>query len=303
MYIAGSGRSGSTLLSQLLTQNQDVFNLGQLRDLWKAHNDHLECSCGETVDNCTIWKYVCREAVDGKFKTEFLHSETRRFIRTVKNLSIEEFNNDLEILRTEFKDLCAAMRRGLNCCREITGASVFVDVSKSPEMVLLYILIGDVEVHLVNLVRDCRAVACSWERKDGNRNRIPAFSADWKQRMLVLRKWRKYKLVHHHLDLRYEDFSRKPMPYIYRLLESLSVQSVNYNFENNLHVEISWARQHLFPPINEEILSNRQNRVKILESSHWKELHNLPTHFMALRHSFPQGLLYALGIDGGEYLK
>ena len=34
--ICGSGRSGSTLLSLLLSQDRSVFNLGQLRHLWRA---------------------------------------------------------------------------------------------------------------------------------------------------------------------------------------------------------------------------------------------------------------------------
>ena len=34
--ISGSGRSGSTLLSLLLSQDNSVFNLGQMRHLWQV---------------------------------------------------------------------------------------------------------------------------------------------------------------------------------------------------------------------------------------------------------------------------
>ena len=58
VLISGSGRTGSTLLSLLLSQHKDVFNLGQLRDLPEAWGQDAPCTCGHTLTTCPVWSEV-----------------------------------------------------------------------------------------------------------------------------------------------------------------------------------------------------------------------------------------------------
>ena len=60
--ISGSGRTGSTLLSVLLSQDKSIFNLGQLRDLWTAWAANARCSCGHRLGDCPVYSVVIREA-------------------------------------------------------------------------------------------------------------------------------------------------------------------------------------------------------------------------------------------------
>ena len=60
--VAGSGHSGSTLLSLLLSQHGRVFNLGQFRDLWLAWDWNPFCSCGRRLRSCPVYGRVAPRA-------------------------------------------------------------------------------------------------------------------------------------------------------------------------------------------------------------------------------------------------
>jgi hypothetical protein len=59
LYIAGYGRSGSTLLGRLLAQNADVLNLGEVvytaSQIGKAG---IICGCGRPMTECPVWTGV-----------------------------------------------------------------------------------------------------------------------------------------------------------------------------------------------------------------------------------------------------
>ena len=59
IYIAGAGHSGSTLLDLLLGSVPGVLSMGEVNTIWSraaARRDH--CSCGELLDDCTLWGAV-----------------------------------------------------------------------------------------------------------------------------------------------------------------------------------------------------------------------------------------------------
>lgn len=91
LCISGSGRTGSTLLSILLSQNADCFNLGQSRDLWKAYRKNDQCSCEQTVKNCSVWKEVIGNLVKDNpdFKVKDVQNDMRQFIDRISTLSVE----------------------------------------------------------------------------------------------------------------------------------------------------------------------------------------------------------------------
>jgi hypothetical protein len=59
LYIAGYGRSGSTLLGRLLAQNEDVLNLGEV--IFSASHigsDSAICGCGRPMTECPVWSRI-----------------------------------------------------------------------------------------------------------------------------------------------------------------------------------------------------------------------------------------------------
>src|SRR5215472_10332799 len=66
IYIAGSGRSGSTLLERALGELPGVVNVGELMDLFRRTVAHGErCGCGQSFADCPFWAGVGKRAFDG----------------------------------------------------------------------------------------------------------------------------------------------------------------------------------------------------------------------------------------------
>ena len=66
LFIAGWGRSGSTLLDRMLGQVPGVFSAGELRDIWErgVREDRL-CGCGQPFRECAVWRKVGEVAFGG----------------------------------------------------------------------------------------------------------------------------------------------------------------------------------------------------------------------------------------------
>src|SRR5216683_3159286 len=64
LYIAGTGRSGSTLLANTLGQVKGVFNAGEIRYLWqRGMLENRLCGCSRHFMDCPFWQEVVREAL------------------------------------------------------------------------------------------------------------------------------------------------------------------------------------------------------------------------------------------------
>ena len=66
ILIAGSGRSGSTVLDNILGQTEGFFSGGELGNLW----DFVEpaervCACGARLRECETWNGILRRLFGG----------------------------------------------------------------------------------------------------------------------------------------------------------------------------------------------------------------------------------------------
>src|SRR5260370_24563179 len=66
IYIAGSGRSGSTLLERTLGEISGFVNVGELIDLFRRTVFQGErCGCGQNFCDCSFWAGVGKRAFIG----------------------------------------------------------------------------------------------------------------------------------------------------------------------------------------------------------------------------------------------
>jgi len=63
IYIAGSTRSGSTLLGSILGQVEGVFFAGEVYRIWHPRDRTAGlCSCGKKEEECEVWSAIFKDA-------------------------------------------------------------------------------------------------------------------------------------------------------------------------------------------------------------------------------------------------
>lgn len=68
LYIAGYGRSGSTLLDILLGNSDGIVSTGELNIIFQEIQHGYKCSCGESFTDCSEWGRILKEVDNQKIE-------------------------------------------------------------------------------------------------------------------------------------------------------------------------------------------------------------------------------------------
>ncbi|GAA4579081.1 sulfotransferase [Micromonospora coerulea] len=229
LFVGGLGRSGSTLLELLLAQSPDVCAVGEVVHLWeRALGADERCGCGERFTACPFWQQVGERAFGGwsavdrddVLALKDRVDRTRHIPRLAKG-SLD--GAELADVR-RYADLYTRIYRAATA---VTGASVVVDSSKHASLAFALRWAEGLDLRVLHLVRDSRAVAYSWGKQvrrpevvDGE-DFMPTFSP-----FEVSKLWTAQNAAFHLLAsraavlrLRYEDFTADPAGTVRRLRE------------------------------------------------------------------------------------
>jgi hypothetical protein len=216
LFIVGKGRSGTTLLGNLLGQAEGFASVGELWRLWQDDPATTVCGCGDVLTECRLWS----EVVDRLGITAELRGEMRKHQRRVmtwpavpamlwRGLRGPRFRNSLAAY-------AATMEAVYRTVAEVMEVEVVVDSSKWPLDPGLVAATEGVEGHGVHLVRDPRAVAHSWRRRKRypEGREMPRFSPlysalSWSARNMLAERSR-HRVGSRWLRLRYEDLVEDP---------------------------------------------------------------------------------------------
>jgi len=166
IFLAGLGRSGTTLLERALAQLSGVHGLGEVVHLWRRGIAADEpCGCGAPFSACSFWVEVGRRGFGGWDKVDLGRVDSARAradrLRRIPELALGRGRRDV---RAAAAELARHHRRVYAAAAGLTGATAIVDSSKHPS--LAYCLAGEpsLDVRVVHVVRDSRGVAYSWTK-------------------------------------------------------------------------------------------------------------------------------------------
>jgi hypothetical protein len=167
LYIAGAGRSGSTLLGNILGQVEGFFTAGELISIWERGliQDRF-CGCGVSFHDCEVWTGIFRELARSgvEIGAQEMSHFRRRFIRTrYAPLLLSVATKQLLMRRLE--GYMSNLSHLYKAIHNHTNDTVIVDSSKSALYGYLLRSIEAVDMYVVHLVRDPRGVAYSWQRR------------------------------------------------------------------------------------------------------------------------------------------
>lgn len=234
LFIAGSGRSGSTILSTVLGQLEGFVSIGELTHLWVGILENRPCGCAESFSRCPLWSRVLEPDLLDHRNVDRMLSAKQRLIkqRILGRLDVWRgnrgaFDDAAEGYATVLGDVYRRVRR-------ITACDVIVDSSHQPAHGYAVRRIPDVESFVLHIVRDSRAVAFSKTRLK------PRMPEGWSQDEYMerfgtatsARDWMAVNLKTEYfwgarpgrarfLRMRYEDFAREPRATVAGILRFL----------------------------------------------------------------------------------
>lgn len=249
LFIAGAGRSGTTFLSLVLSQHGDTQNVGQIRDLPQAMAQAAPCSCGASVPDCAVWRPV-RAGFEARFGAGALADLALQAVAFRKAANQAGSWQEARVRRQLARDHAPYLDR-LAVLYALTaqecGGRMLIDSSKSVEIALALGLIPEIDLHVLNLVRDPRAVAVSWSKVLKKEDKLKRRTRDWRGRQRRLEQLQQQD-PQALMVLRYEDLTDHPKEWIGKIQTWAGLPAQLDCFISRDTATISWDRAHLFPP-------------------------------------------------------
>jgi len=173
IYLAGWGRSGSTVVGSLLGQMPRTAYIGELWNLWEDAFVRDEfCGCTQRYSACSFWQET--------LEASGIDAECAKRLSALKFANLGSRSMLLGRSRLRRSIASGAMREYRDATARILretarrlDADVLVDASKTPNMLEVYAQMEGVAVKVLHIVRDPRAVAYSWYHRDKQRGPAP----------------------------------------------------------------------------------------------------------------------------------
>lgn len=247
VYICSAGHSGSTLLDMVLGSHSKVESLGEISFLAQNISINLRCSCGVPIKECAVWREVtarlgARLGVD-LMKTPYalnMGSHARAFVTIDRSyqtpwfLARRRFLLGLSYLQLRFgwkflEPLLRSIKHGVgnnflvyDTVREVTGAAMVVDSSKSYLKAVELHRQNPRDVRILLLTRDGRGVMYSnMKRKRSRAESVAGWVNQYARALPLLRR---HVDPAHVFQVKYEDLAADPSSEMRRICDYLGLQ-------------------------------------------------------------------------------
>jgi hypothetical protein len=236
LYIGGHGRSGSTILAQMLGRIPGFVNVGELWQIWdRGLRENELCGCGQPCWSCGFWNAVGDEAFGGWNNVDVDRlSAYKPLLKRYRYIPPYAFmaktgihSRRMDGLLEEYGPVLEQLYRAI---QSVSGARVIVDSSKYLPCAFVLDMLPFADLRVIHLVRDSRAVAYSWSKEKvrpevvDQRTLMPLRSPANVSRVWNLDNY-SYSILSRfpNTRLRYEDFVDDPAFYVRKTLTRLGV--------------------------------------------------------------------------------
>ncbi len=240
LYLAGWGRSGTTIIDNVLGSHPGVFTAGELWFLFeRGLLGGRSCGCGQPVRACGLWRDVLRCAFGDDIPDPRQIKKWQRYTARARHAP--------RLLR-QGHPLVGVFTRLYRAIAEVTGAELVIDSSKLPSgAAVVARQPADITPYLLQVVRDPRAVAYSWQRRkkqldssapDVMLEHRPYDSAMKWVSWNGLTEWTSLAFPGRYRLQRYEDFTADPRGVVDELLRLVGVAPASSPFRDDRTVEL-----------------------------------------------------------------
>jgi hypothetical protein len=259
VYILAASHSGSTLLSMLLGAHPDVCTVGELKAVIREDINQYLCSCGERIRQCPFWARVA--ALMGRTGLSFDIARPYMDIKVIpsgyvrwllgplhRNAWLEGLRDAaLRCSRTWRREYPRIQARTVALIRavfQITGCHTLVDSSKYALRLKYLLRNAALDVQVIRLVRDGRAVALTY-CVDDKRPCMRSCAEEWRRsneeaEELLTRvdrsRW---------TEVRYEELCAAPLATVQRLFRFIGVDPGRASLDFRAgahHIVGNWMR-------------------------------------------------------------
>lgn len=253
LYIAGWGRSGSTILGRILGQIEGFSSVGELRYIWdRGFIENRLCGCGTPFAQCEVWQQTVSRAFGDGLRTtaaEKLVGLRERGVRN-RHLLLDTDKEGPRARVSRMEEYTGALEKLYRAVQETSQSRVVVDTSKFPSYGYVLQNVPGIELYVLHLVRDPRAVAFSWasrkkpklDRKDDpgkpmTPHSLVESSLVWDEWNFVIENtWGRDP--GRYMRLRYEDFVASPRDAVGGVVRFLGEEGGRLPFAGEREVEL-----------------------------------------------------------------
>jgi hypothetical protein len=232
LFIAGPTRSGSTIIGNILGQIKGFFHAGELIEAWDRGRT-WKCSCGKDPIICEVWSQIFKT-----LNSVISRTDQAEIIRIRNKLSqslrviINQYQHPYKLVPNTPEDrYLSGLATLYKIIQNKTGAEIIIDSSKNVGYCETLKRVNAIELYVLHLIRDSRAIVFSWSKKKRGLWKVHPLktAAVWSSRNMAA-EFLKSGLSNRYIKMRYEDFINTPQEKVRAILKILNVGKVQLPF-------------------------------------------------------------------------
>ena len=167
IYLGGLGRSGSTLLERLIGELPGVCSAGEVVHMWQRGIVEGErCGCGRPFGDCEFWCAVGQEAFGGWDAVDVGRiAQLRHEVDRTRSIPLVAASALHPSIRATIDEYVSHYVHVYDAIARVSGCPTIVDSSKHASLAFCLRRQAGLDLRVIHVVRDSRAVAYSWSRR------------------------------------------------------------------------------------------------------------------------------------------